>query len=160
MAQASQVCTDKNGEQIEFRVISVGGQNVRIEAWHRRHGQIGFAGITKLGEANWQLDEILIDGCVPVRAWNQFHIGSVNFGGKPKTTSYRNRGIGTALMDFLKRYAQQQGVKEIEGVIAHHDNQNTSQLLVWYGRQGFRVILRPPGGKALETRLAWRPGGK
>lgn len=161
MRQACASHTDKIGESIEFRVISVGERGLLIEAQHSQHGRIGFAAITKLGDASWQLDEIRIDDQVPVRAWYQFHLGRVNFCGHPQTVSYRNRGIGTALMGFLKQYAREQGVKEIVGAVAHQDIESASHLLAWYGKQGFRVILRAPGSeKTVDTKLVWRQTGE
>ena len=160
MAQNCQIFTDQNGAQIEFRVTAAGEQGLRIEAVHSQHGRVGCAAITKLGATGWRLEDIRIDDEVPVRAWYQFHIGRINFGGQPNTVSYRNRGIGTALMDFLKQAARQQGVKEIEGAVSHQDIESASHLLAWYGKQGFRIILRASvGAKAAETKLVWRPNG-
>ena len=160
MAHECEIHTDKNGELIEFRVVSVSEQGLRVEVQHRRYGRIGSATISKLSESGWRMDDIRIDDHVPVRTWYQFYIGRVRFGGKPKMISYRNRGIGTALMGFLKRCALQHGVKQIEGVVPHQDNESRSHLVDWYSQQGFKLSMRTAEvGKPPGTNLVWRPSG-
>lgn len=156
MAPKREMYTAKDGERIEFRVISLGTQGMLIELLNQHRCRIGYANVSYLGESIWHLSNIFIDDDVPMRAWYQCHIGRWNFFGQPNTRNYRNQGIGTALMDYLKRTAQARGVREISAAILHVDLANTPHLLDWYVKQGFRVTLRTAGaGKAGDTKLIW-----
>ena len=58
--------------------------------------------------------------------WPPFYYRSVN---------YRERGIGTRLLDKVLDICQAQGVSWLEGKM-HGD---VDQLTRWYGRHGFRI---------------------
>lgn len=58
-----------------------------------------------------------------------------------RTRNFRSRGIGTAMIKFLARYARSNSVKRIEGEVKPHDFQNNPNLPNWYRSRGFDVIM-------------------
>ena len=148
-------------EPIEFKVSVLTEGRLRIEPHHPQHGRVGHAHVSRLDESLWRLDEISIDEKISIRAGYQLRIGRWDFGQKPITISLRNRGIGTALMDYLKDYLQQHGAKEIEATPPHRDLDNAFHLLRWYKKQGFKIAVRSPNsGAGVDARLVWRSSGQ
>lgn len=60
---------------------------------------------------------------------------------QPGPVNYRGRGLGSALMTFLIRYAAGYGFQAIYGNVYQQDLENNPKLLQWYQRHGFQ--LRP-----------------
>lgn len=58
-----------------------------------------------------------------------------------RVTNYQNRGLGTAMINFLIGYARAKAVKRIEGEMKHHDFKNNKDLSNWYRRRGFSVVM-------------------
>jgi GNAT superfamily N-acetyltransferase len=56
-----------------------------------------------------------------------------------RVTNYQKRGIGTAMIEFLKSLAKSESLKRIEGDVKHHDFNNNPDLPNWYRRRGFTV---------------------
>jgi hypothetical protein len=62
------------------------------------------------------------------------------FGWKPNTTNYRNRRLGSILLDFVIEKALERGIKRISGVVVPQDHKNSPFLLNWYQKHGFQVF--------------------
>jgi GNAT superfamily N-acetyltransferase len=56
-----------------------------------------------------------------------------------RTSNYRGRGIGSAIIEFLKDYAKTNGFRRIEGKVKQIDLDTNAQLPDWYRRRGFIV---------------------
>lgn len=52
---------------------------------------------------------------------------------------FRDRGLGTSLLDLARHYAHQYGATHMVGYVTQRDLANTPHLLDWYARQGFVV---------------------
>lgn len=59
-----------------------------------------------------------------------------------KITNYRSRGLGSALLQFLIRYAGANGARCLYGRVYQQDLENNPRLLEWYQKHGFE--LRQP----------------
>jgi hypothetical protein len=59
-----------------------------------------------------------------------------------KTTNYRARGLGSALLNLLINYAAANGVRCLYGRVYQQDLENNPKLLEWYQSHGFE--LREP----------------
>ena len=57
-----------------------------------------------------------------------------------RVTNYQKRGLGTAMIEFLKGFARSESIKRIEGHVKHHDFNENPDLPNWYRRRGFTVI--------------------
>lgn len=53
--------------------------------------------------------------------------------------AYRNRGLGTAVLQYVLGIAQSRGIEVIEGRIVGRDLQVTPHLADWYRRHGFAL---------------------
>jgi len=65
----------------------------------------------------------------------------------------RGHGLGGSMMRELIRWAKQNGVKEIWGVIKPRDGMTTDYLREWYKRQGFEVKEATPGNYEILLKL-------
>jgi GNAT superfamily N-acetyltransferase len=54
--------------------------------------------------------------------------------------NYQQRGLGTAMLEFLANFARSKSVKRIEGEVKHHDLKRNPDLVNWYRRRGFKEI--------------------
>jgi hypothetical protein len=72
--------------------------------------------------------------CIPLR-WRE--------------TNYRNRGIGSALLELIASHARKKGVTRIEGSIKPLDYEADSRLPQWYQDRGFNVVMEPAGSKII-----------
>jgi hypothetical protein len=64
---------------------------------------------------------------------------------RPRTISYRRRGIGTALLATLVAYADAEGIPRLEGDIVERDRSQFPGLPDWYRARGFTVHRDTPG---------------
>jgi hypothetical protein len=71
-----------------------------------------------------------------------------------RITNYRKRGLGTAMIEFLAGYARRKSAKRIEGEIKPHDFKNNPQLLEWYRRRGFAVVMTGEGKAAAVAKIS------
>ncbi len=60
-------------------------------------------------------------------------------GFKPRIKSYRNKGVGTALLKFALNYLKAQGCTRVEGNIMERDLKAWPRLPQWYRDHGFQV---------------------
>jgi|ERR1017187_1805247 GNAT superfamily N-acetyltransferase len=58
-----------------------------------------------------------------------------------RITNYQNRGLGTAMIEFLAGYARRKSAKRIEGEVKPHDFKANPQLPEWYRHRGFTVVM-------------------
>lgn len=56
-----------------------------------------------------------------------------------RITNFQKRGLGTAMIEFLKVFAKSESLKRIEGDVRHPDFKRNPDLLNWYRRRGFTV---------------------
>lgn len=66
-------------------------------------------------------------GCLLLRVFNQ----------RPK--SFRQRGLGSAMLEYMISQAEQLGVEQMSGFVSLEDIRNTPYLLDWYQHHGFAV---------------------
>lgn len=73
------------------------------------------------------------------------------------TTNYRQRGIGTFLLESLLTWCGENGVSEVFGTVVQEDLVNTPVLLSWYARHGFEIL--PPDSRCIGNAIhlvVWR----
>jgi Acetyltransferase (GNAT) domain len=68
---------------------------------------------------------------------------------KPKPIDYRQRGLGTHLLQFVIARARQRGFKRIYGSLTQEDINNNPNLVKWYEKHGFQIL--PPSAENIET---------
>ncbi|MFB8793122.1 MAG: GNAT family N-acetyltransferase [Microcoleus sp.] len=68
---------------------------------------------------------------------------------KPKPIDYRQRGLGTHLLQFAIAKARQRGFKRIYGSLTQEDINNNPNLVKWYKKHGFQIL--PPSAENIET---------
>lgn len=54
---------------------------------------------------------------------------------------FRNRGLGTSLLQTIIHWAKKQGIRSIKGLVAKHDIEANNKLLDWYHQNGFQIDL-------------------
>jgi GNAT superfamily N-acetyltransferase len=59
-----------------------------------------------------------------------------------RVTNYQKRGLGTAMLEFLKKLAKSESLRGIEGNVKHHDFNKNPDLPDWYRRRGFTVSTK------------------
>ena len=72
---------------------------------------------------------------------------------KTDTRSYRRRGLGTALLEFVVAYARKKQLKRICGSIVQKDIVRTPNLVGWYEKRGFKK--GPPYPGCIREAVAW-----
>lgn len=55
-----------------------------------------------------------------------------------KPTNYRQRGLGTSLLQFVINHACYKGVKRISGRVVYNDVANNPNLIQWYRNTDFK----------------------
>ena len=75
-----------------------------------------------------------IQGLAWVRAW-------LGFDTRGRTESYRNRGLGSALLRFVINRARAGGFRGVTGRLAPIDLKESPTLPDWYQDRGFRVTM-------------------
>ncbi|CBN57566.1 MULTISPECIES: GNAT family N-acetyltransferase [Kamptonema] len=68
---------------------------------------------------------------------------------KPKPIDYRQRGLGTHLLQFVIARYRQRGFKRIYGSLTQEDINNNPNLVKWYEKLGFQIL--PPSAENIET---------
>ncbi|MGB8690169.1 MAG: GNAT family N-acetyltransferase [Microcoleus sp.] len=68
---------------------------------------------------------------------------------KPKPIDYRRIGLGTHLLQFAIARARQRGFKRIYGSLTQEDINNNPNLVKWYKKHGFQILL--PSAENIET---------
>lgn len=68
---------------------------------------------------------------------------------QPKPIDYRQRGLGTHLLQFAIARARQRGIKRIYGSLTQEDINNNPNLVKWYQKHGFQIL--PPSAENIET---------
>lgn len=58
---------------------------------------------------------------------------------KPKPINYRQRGLGTQLLQFAINEARKHGARKIYGSLVQEDVDSTPNLINWYKKHGFEV---------------------
>lgn len=58
---------------------------------------------------------------------------------KPKPINYRQRGLGTQLLQFVINEAQKHGVRKIYGSLVQEDINSNPNLANWYKKHGFQI---------------------
>jgi hypothetical protein len=58
-----------------------------------------------------------------------------------KPIDYRRRGLGTHLLKFAIKKARQRGIKRIYGFLTQEDINNNPNLVKWYKKHGFEILL-------------------
>ncbi|MEG4531048.1 GNAT family N-acetyltransferase [Microcoleus sp. D2_18a_D3] len=68
---------------------------------------------------------------------------------KPKPIDYRQKGLGTHLLQFAIAIARQRGVRRIYGSLIQKDINNNPNLVKWYKKHGFQIL--PPSAENIDT---------
>lgn len=77
------------------------------------------------------------------------------------TTNYRQRGIGTLLLESLLTWCSENGVSEVFGTVVQEDLVNTPVLLGWYARHEFEIL--PPDDRCIGNAVhlvVWKSPAK
>ena len=65
----------------------------------------------------------------------------------------RQQGLGTAMMEEVKRWARRHHLRRIWGFIMPHDGSTVEYLVGWYRKQGFQVYAAKPGKYQIQMKL-------
>lgn len=109
--------------------------------WHNRQA-VGHVSVVFRSPDEWELADIFICEDVPVRVGLLHRLWLYCMRQQPTRHTYRNRGLGTAIIHFVTERARQHQVKYICGRVVHKDNAARPELLRWYESNGFTVIPR------------------
>ena len=58
-----------------------------------------------------------------------------------RITNYQQRGLGTAMVEFMINYAREKSAKRIVGQVKPRDFKDYPELPDWYRRRGFAVVM-------------------
>jgi GNAT superfamily N-acetyltransferase len=58
-----------------------------------------------------------------------------------RVSNFQNRGLGSAMIEFLISYGRSKSVKRIEGYVKPPDDKANRDLLNWYKRRGFTAEM-------------------
>jgi hypothetical protein len=136
------VIKDRSG--IQYQVNGCGSGDFKrfnIEYLGKR---VGFVNYHFEGDEVLHLDDIHIEKMLIQPPWFFVNLVFWTFSFPPKkwrTTNFRNRGIGTAMVQLLADYARSKSAKRIEGEIKPHDFKDNTDLPSWYQRRGFTVVM-------------------
>ncbi|NJN30882.1 MAG: GNAT family N-acetyltransferase [Synechococcales cyanobacterium RM1_1_8] len=118
-----------------------------------RHCLMIYDGAICVGQARyaWQgngvltLDDIAIANRVPTvpNAWQRLQ--QRLFKTEPPAVSYRQRGLGKALLASILDQGQRLGATVLLGEVFQPDVDNNPDLLAWYQRRGFQATPPTPG---------------
>lgn len=145
------VIYDREGR--EYRVIEsdCGSENFRRFNIKFGRYQVGYINYSFEGSEVLHLDDLHIEDAAISPPW--FFLDFIFIGGsfppqRWRTKSFRGRGIGTAIIDFLVNYARANSIIRIEGEVKPHDFKDNPDLPDWYRRRGFIVT-------ASDKKSAW-----
>lgn len=68
---------------------------------------------------------------------------------KRKPIDYRQKGLGTHLLQFAIAIARQRGCRRIYGSLTQEDINNNPNLVKWYNKHGFQIL--PPSAENIDT---------
>lgn len=133
----SNVIFDKYG--VVYRVDVDDSDGTFLQMWiiHRNHC-VGLARCWTHSGEKFELDDVTIFNNVyrPERLW--LLILRILCRRPQRGISYRDKGLGSAFLEYIKRYAREKGYRRITGFIASQEKP-MSVLVPWYRRHGFEV---------------------
>ncbi len=117
-----------------------------------RHSLKLYDGSVWIGEArcSWQddgrmvLDDIAIANEVSPELNLLEHLQQWLWGAEFEPMSYRQRGLGTLLLDNVIEHARKLGASSLRGEVFQADVENHPGLLNWYERHGFIQSMPQP----------------
>lgn len=106
---------------------------------HRRNRTVGLAECLFPSPTVMEITDIFV--CKGIRPpWFGREFFAELFNQPWRGINYRERGLGSALLEYVKQYARDHGVEEITGFIASQDTPHKI-LIEWYQKHGFEVEL-------------------
>lgn len=138
MGQQAQydIIFDKQGRSYKVFIEDSDGHFLQMQIIHRNHC-VGLARCLTSPAGELVLGDLIIFdkvprptpcGCVLFAAWSSL-LGPIN---------YRDRGLGSAFLEYIKRYASGKGYQQITGLIVSQEKP-VDFLISWYRRHGFEV---------------------
>lgn len=127
--------TDKYGQEYQVSLVKISDHLYRMKIKQQKE---------YVGEAKFllRMPDIMILGDIQIR--NDFDlpesvIEEIMQRGRKRCEhkNYRERGLGTALLEEVITFGRQTGLKRIYGSAMKKDIIRTPHLLEWYGRHGF-----------------------
>lgn len=136
---------------IEFPIYDKHGHKYRLAMVEDEHGiysqlwdncyPVGRLNLVFHPPDKWEITDIVVfDEIQEEVGWLQ-RLALGFTGHKPQKVDYRNRGLGTALLQFVEERARQRQVKCIIGSVTKKDYAAWPELLNWYAKNGFVVKL-------------------
>jgi GNAT superfamily N-acetyltransferase len=134
---------DRHGRQYGVNEIALSAGFIRfnIECLGKR---VGYVNCHFESEDVLYLDDLRIEDRAIRPSWFSLILKSWAVSLSParwRTVNYRERGLGTAMIKFLENYARLHGAKRLEGRVKTHDLRNYPDLVNWYRRRGFAVVM-------------------
>lgn len=119
-------------------------------AWSVFDGEyrIGLANILKDGPI-LKLGDIKFEAAFTAPSGRLYRWTQKFFGTQIVPKNYRQRGLGSALLILIIRWAKEHGFTQIEGEISSVDTSHNAKLLQWYARFGFTFSKYETDGKLI-----------
>ncbi len=118
----------------------------RFNIEHRGH-RVGYVNYHIEGDDVLYVDDFHIYDKALRPPWFFIDLFIWNLGSFPperwRITNYQKRGLGTAMIEFLKGFAKSESLKWIEGEVKQYDFKDNPDLPDWYRRRGFTVCTDP-----------------
>ena len=130
------VIFDKQGTAYKVFIDDSDGHFLQMRIIHQNKG-VGLAQCWAHSSGEFELNDIIIFdkvyrptpyGCLLFAVWTSF-LGPTN---------YRDKGLGSAFLEYIKRYAEENGYQQITGFIVSQEK-TADFLISWYRRHGFEV---------------------
>lgn len=137
--QIEQLVRDKQGCQYQMRGTYDHERGLLVVKLRYQNNEVGR--IQCLLDPSGEMligDLIISDGVVhaPKNLW--YVLWQKLF--KPKPKDYRDKGLGTHLLEFALDFARRKGMKHIYGVLTQKDIATTPGLTRWYRNRGFQLV--------------------
>jgi GNAT superfamily N-acetyltransferase len=133
---------DKHGRPYSVVACDIDSEIFRRFNIEHRGCRIGYVNYHVEGEDVLFIDDLRFDDKAMRPPWFFidlfFWIGSLP-SERWRVTNYQKRGLGTAMIEFLKKLAKSESLRRIEGNVKHHDFNKNPDLPDWYRRRGFIV---------------------
>lgn len=136
--QPEQFISDNEGRQYRLCVVSDDDNFFHVKLKYRDE-VVGEVKCILRSPDEMQLADILVYDEVVHSPQNFFDMFLKIVFGRNKTVNYRQRGLGTTLLNFVISHAHNRGVKRVYGTVVERDITNRPSLFQWYQRHGFKV---------------------
>lgn len=130
---------DKTGRKYEFKHTEDGSSDWIIYDGETR---VGYMWCKRVGD-EYRINDFRISDRFVVVQSPFLSVARRLFGIKPVVRSMRRQGLGSALLREVISWAQRNGIKHINGMIAECDVVLFRDLPLWYQKHGFTYTETP-----------------